>query len=131
MGFRIFMLIVVLLIPLTMLFFGWLLFKRTPKEINYVFGYRTKRSMRDEETSGLDYKHMMDISEILKELQSMGKTIIVATHDGEFIESCCSRKLIIWIIKKGISIFSDKHDIKKIAPSTEMISDFTMPESVT
>lgn len=95
MGFRIFMLIVVLLIPLTMLFFGWLLFKRTPKEINYVFGYRTKRSMRDEETSGLDYKHMMDISEILKELQSMGKTIIVATHDGEFIESCCSRKLII------------------------------------
>lgn len=49
----------------------------------------------DEPTSGLDYKHMMDISEILKELQSMGKTIIVATHDGEFIESCCSRKLII------------------------------------
>ncbi len=49
----------------------------------------------DEPTSGLDYKHMMDISKILKELQSMGKTIIVATHDGEFIESCCSRKLII------------------------------------
>ena len=50
MGFRIFMLIVVLLIPFTMLFFGWLLFRRTPKEINYVFGYRTKRSMRNEET---------------------------------------------------------------------------------
>ena len=50
MGFRIFMLIVVLLIPFTMLFFGWLLFRRTPKEINYVYGYRTKRSMRNEET---------------------------------------------------------------------------------
>ena len=50
MGFRIFMLIVVLLIPLTMLLFGWLFFRRTPKEINYVFGYRTKRSMRNEET---------------------------------------------------------------------------------
>ena len=50
MGFRIFMLIVVLLIPFTMLFFGWLLFRRTPKEINYIFGYRTKRSMRNEET---------------------------------------------------------------------------------
>ncbi|MBE5903203.1 MAG: ABC transporter ATP-binding protein [Pseudobutyrivibrio sp.] len=49
----------------------------------------------DEPTSGLDYKHMMDISDILKNLQSMGKTIIVATHDGEFIESCCSRKIII------------------------------------
>ena len=50
MGFWIFMLIVVLLIPLTMLLFGWLFFRRTPKEINYVFGYRTKRSMRNEET---------------------------------------------------------------------------------
>ena len=50
MGFRIFMLIVVLLIPLIMLLFGWLFFRRTPKKINYVFGYRTKRSMRNEET---------------------------------------------------------------------------------
>ena len=45
MGFWIFMLIIVLLIPLTMIFFGWLLFRKTPKEINYVYGYRTKRSM--------------------------------------------------------------------------------------
>ena len=50
MGFWIFMFIMVLLIPLTMIFFGWLLFRRTPKKINYVFGYRTKRSMRNEET---------------------------------------------------------------------------------
>ena len=50
MGFWIFMLIMVLLIPLTMLFFGWLLFRKTPKEINYVYGYRTKRSMMNEET---------------------------------------------------------------------------------
>ena len=50
MVFSIFMLIMVLLIPLTMLFFGWLLFRRTPKEVNYVYGYRTKRSMMNEET---------------------------------------------------------------------------------
>ena len=50
MGFRIFMFIMVLLIPLTMIFFGWLLFRRTPKKINYVYGYRTKRSMMNEET---------------------------------------------------------------------------------
>ena len=50
MGFWIFMFIMVLLIPLTMIFFGWLLFKKTPKEINYVYGYRTKRSMMNEET---------------------------------------------------------------------------------
>ena len=50
MGFWIFMLITVLLIPLTMIFFGWLLFRKTPKEINYVYGYRTKRSIMNEET---------------------------------------------------------------------------------
>ena len=27
-----------------------LLFRKTPKEINYVYGYRTKRSMMNEET---------------------------------------------------------------------------------
>ena len=50
MRFWIFMFIMVLLIPLTMIFFGWLLFRKTPKEINYVYGYRTKRSMMNEET---------------------------------------------------------------------------------
>ena len=50
MGFWIFMLIMVLLIPLTMIFFGWLLFRKTPKEINYAYAYRTKRSMMNEET---------------------------------------------------------------------------------
>ena len=49
----------------------------------------------DEPTSGLDYKHMTDISCILKELQKAGRTIVVATHDSEFIGSCCSRKLIL------------------------------------
>ena len=48
--FSIFMFIMVLLIPLTMIFFRWLLFRRTPKEINYVYGYRTKRLMMNEET---------------------------------------------------------------------------------
>ena len=50
MGFWIFMFIMVLLIPFTMIFFGWLLFRKTPKKINYVYGYRTKRSMMNEET---------------------------------------------------------------------------------
>lgn len=50
MGFWIFMFIMVLLIPFSMIFFGWLLFRKTPKKINYVYGYRTKRSMMNEET---------------------------------------------------------------------------------
>jgi len=45
-----FMLIMVLLVPLTMLFFGVRFEKAAPKEINPVFGYRTAMSMKNQET---------------------------------------------------------------------------------
>ncbi len=50
MGFWIFMLIMDLLIPLTMLGFGKLFMKMAPKTINYAFGYRTNRSMKNQDT---------------------------------------------------------------------------------
>ena len=46
MGFWIFMLLTVLLIPLTMIGFGTRFMRRPPDRINAVFGYRTRRSMR-------------------------------------------------------------------------------------
>ena len=39
-----------LLIPAIMLAFGRYFQKRAPKNINYVFGYRTRRSMQNEKT---------------------------------------------------------------------------------
>lgn len=44
MGFWIFMFCMVLLIPLTMVGFGWVFLHRPPKEINGFYGYRTRRS---------------------------------------------------------------------------------------
>ena len=41
MGFWIFMLIMDLLIPFTMIGFGKMFLKKAPDQINYVFGYRT------------------------------------------------------------------------------------------
>ena len=43
----------------------------------------------DEPTSGLDLAHMKQVSDELKKLRDMGKTVIVVTHDNEFILSCC------------------------------------------
>ncbi len=40
----------VLLVPLTMVGFGWLLKKKAPKTVNWLFGYRTARSMKNDET---------------------------------------------------------------------------------
>ena len=50
MGFWIFMLIMDLLIPFTMIGFGKYFLKTAPKEINAVFGYRTTMSMKNKDT---------------------------------------------------------------------------------
>ncbi|HCW04206.1 MAG TPA: hypothetical protein DGK91_06570 [Clostridium sp.] len=50
MGFWIFMFIMNLLIPLTMIGFGSYFYKKASKEINHVFGYRTRLSMKNRDT---------------------------------------------------------------------------------
>ena len=50
MGFWIFMLCTVLLVPLIMLFFGLYFKNKSPKEINSLFGYRTTMSMKNKDT---------------------------------------------------------------------------------
>lgn len=50
MGFWVFMLIMDLLIPLTMIGFGKCFLNKVPGEINPVFGYRTSMSMKNKDT---------------------------------------------------------------------------------
>lgn len=50
MGFWIFMFLMTLWMPLTMIGFGRYFQKKAPKEINTAFGYRTKRSMKNRDT---------------------------------------------------------------------------------
>lgn len=50
MGFWIFMFLMTLWMPLTMIDFGRYFQKKAPKEINAAFGYRTKRSMKNRDT---------------------------------------------------------------------------------
>ena len=55
MAFGYIMLLVILLLPLMMAGFGLLLMKNPPKKINSVYGYRTRRSVRSQET--WDFAH--------------------------------------------------------------------------
>ena len=57
MGFWIFMLIMVLLIPLMMIGFGRLFLKKAPGNINVVFGYRTSMSMKNKDTWEFAHKY--------------------------------------------------------------------------
>ena len=50
MAFWIFMLIMDLLTPITMIGFGRYFISNAPKEINIIFGYRTNMSMKNKET---------------------------------------------------------------------------------
>ena len=50
MGFWLFMLAMDLIMPLSMIFLGKYFSKRAPGEINYIFGYRTTRSMKNQDT---------------------------------------------------------------------------------
>lgn len=50
MGFWIYMLIMDLILPFTMIGFGKYFIKKAPKEINGVFGYRTSMSMKNKDT---------------------------------------------------------------------------------
>ena len=43
----------------------------------------------DEPTSGLDYRQMLAVSSTLKKLAEQGKTLLVITHDPEFILNSC------------------------------------------
>ena len=56
MGFWIFMLLFVLMIPLTMIYFGRRFFKSPPKSINATFGYRSTMSMKNQETWKLAHR---------------------------------------------------------------------------
>ncbi len=58
MGFWIFMLIMDLLIPISMLIFGRLFMKKAPTDINYVFGYRTTMSMKNKDTWDFAHKYI-------------------------------------------------------------------------
>lgn len=50
MGFWIFMFVCSMLTPALMIIFGQLLRKRPPKQINSIYGYRTKMSMQNMDT---------------------------------------------------------------------------------
>ncbi len=50
MGFWIFMLVMNLIIPVIMTGFGWYFLKGKPEKINHIVGYRTKLSMKNQDT---------------------------------------------------------------------------------
>ena len=49
----------------------------------------------DEPTSGLDYRHMQEVSQVIRELANKGKIVLVVSHDREFMQMACDRILVM------------------------------------
>ena len=47
----------------------------------------------DEPTSGLDYARMAEVSGVIRSLARQGRTVLVVTHDQEFLQRACDRVL--------------------------------------
>lgn len=58
MGYWFFMLAMNLLLPAIMIISGGYFMKKAPKEINYIFGYRTNMSMKNKDTWEFAHKYM-------------------------------------------------------------------------
>ena len=56
----------------------------------FAFSYDAKLLILDEPTSGLDLFHMRQVADSVKGLADSGKTIVIVTHDPEFILRCCN-----------------------------------------
>ena len=61
--------------------------------IAVAMAHNAKLLILDEPTSGLDLRHMQEVAMTLQNLQQMGKTVLVITHDYELIVSCCTHVL--------------------------------------
>ena len=68
----------------------------------------------DEPTSGLDYQHMAGTAELFKELQSIGKSIFIITHDNELIQRCCTCELNIVGGKAEVHARTHRQDAQRV-----------------
>lgn len=104
MWFWTFMLVMDLLVPLTMIYFGLRFEKNAPKEINTTFGYRTTMSMKNQETWKFAHKYAGKLWKVCGWLVLLisvavmffvlGKDIIVVSIIGGVV---CAIQIVVMI----------------------------------
>lgn len=116
MWFWVFMLVVNLLLPLSMLGFGTLFYKKTPDKINSVFGYRTKMSMKNQETWKLAHRTCGRLWRVLGLILLIASVIAMLFLIGRDIESTAYLAACILVFQLFVmlgSIFPVERALKK------------------
>lgn len=116
MGFWIFLFIMVLICPITMIGFGKLFMKYTPTNINNVFGYRTHMSSINGDTWEFAHKYFGRIwyfSGITLLIPSILAFLFVFGKDKDFVENVGMVVQTVQIIVMLATIFPTEAALRK------------------
>ncbi len=116
MGFWIYMTCMACLIPITMIGFGRYFIKTAPKKINYIFGYRTSRSMKSESTWVFAHKYCGRIWFIcgsISLISSLAIMFFVFGKDTDTVGCVGAACMFLQITEIIISIIATEKALKK------------------
>ena len=115
-GFYIYMLLTSLLIPVIMLVFGWIFSRQAPKKINVWYGYRSARSMKNEDTWVFAHQHIgrtwMLIGAVLL-VVSVIPMIAVYGKDDDTVSVVSLVLTVIQLIPLIVSLIPTERALKK------------------
>ena len=115
-GFWIFMLLMDFLIPLMMIGIGKLFIKLPPKRINGIYGYRTKRSMKTQETWDFAHRYLgnlwFKIGLVLIPLSAL-PLIFVYGKDVDLIGTVGAVVTLFEIVPMIVPIFPTERALKE------------------
>ena len=98
-GFYIYMLLTSLLIPVIMLVFGWIFRCRAPKKINVWYGYRSARSMKNEDTWVFAHQHIGRTWMIAGAVLLVISVIPMIAAYGKDIDTVSTVSLVLTVIQ--------------------------------
>ena len=115
-GFYIYMLLTSLLIPVIMLVFGWIFHRQAPKKINVWYGYRSARSMKNEDTWVFAHQHIgrtwMLVGAVLLVI-SVIPMIAVYGKDDDTVSVVSLVLTVIQLIPLVVSLIPTERALKK------------------
>ena len=98
-GLYIYMLLTSLLIPVIMLVFGWIFRRQAPKKINVWYGYRSARSMKNEDTWVFAHQHIGRTWMIAGAVLLVISVIPMIALYGKDMDTVCVVSLVLTVVQ--------------------------------
>ena len=105
-GFWLYLLICDLLIPAVMLVFGIRFGKNPPKKVNSLFGYRTSRSMRNQETWAYAHRYLGKLWKLLAPMLVVLAVVPMALVYGKTNDEMSTVGLIVCFVQLALLLCS-------------------------